>query len=226
MTFTLAITNYNRFQLLKESFAEVIDDPRIGEILIVDDCSEMVIFEQVMTLMAPKVKIVRQPVNRGMSLNKAHAVALSTHDWVILFDSDNSLSPDYLDALPEELYKDTIYMPSFAKPEFNFKKYEGLLFDVVNVKQYIRDPPFNVLLNCCNYVVHKETYGQVYREDSEVKGADTISMAKNWLKAGKDFYVVPGMEYNHRVHKGSEFMKNVDYNIKHAERIKREILSL
>lgn len=37
---TLALTHWNRFDMLCESFAQVIDDERIGEIVIVDDHSD------------------------------------------------------------------------------------------------------------------------------------------------------------------------------------------
>lgn len=228
MNFTLAITTYNRYELLKQSFAQVLNDPRIGEILILDDCSDWAIYTWVndLTNLHDKIKVVRQAVNRGMSLNKAHAVAMAAHEWVILFDSDNSLSPAYLDAIPEELFPDTIYMPSFARPEFNFQRYSGLMFDQVNVKTYIKDPMFDVMLNCCNYLVHKETYGKVYKYNPDIDAADTVNMAKNWLAAGNSFYVVPGMEYTHRVHKQSGFLANVNKNMKDAERIKKEIANL
>lgn len=36
---SLAITHYNRYEMVVESFAQVIDDVRLSEILIMDDCS-------------------------------------------------------------------------------------------------------------------------------------------------------------------------------------------
>lgn len=228
MTLTLALTTFNRYELLKESFAQVITDPRIDEILISDDESDWEIYTQVnsLTNLNDKIKVTRQLNNRGMGKNKADVVALSKNDFVVLFDSDNVITPSYLDALPDELFPDTIYMPSFARPEFNFRQYEGLLFDRENVGKYIKDPPFNVLLNCCNYVVPRLTYGEVYKFDPEVKGADTIAFNYRWLEAGYKFYVVPGMEYTHKVHRGSEFMKHVDYNMRHADKIKKMIMAL
>ena len=41
---TLAITTYNRIDMTVKSFAQVLDDPRITEIVIVDDHSTDQIF--------------------------------------------------------------------------------------------------------------------------------------------------------------------------------------
>lgn len=226
MKYTLAITTYQRFELLKESFAQVLTDPRIGEILILDDASDIYIYNQVKSLEGGKVKVIRQAVNRNMSRNKADAIAFAQFEWVIIFDSDNVISPAYLDAIPSELFGDTIYAPSFARPEFGFKQYEGLLFDRANVGKFINDPPFGVLLNCCNYLVNRDAYSAVYKYDPEVKGADTITFAYNWLNSGNKFYVVPDMEYYHRVHRGSGFMKDVNENMNWAEAMRKKIIDL
>jgi glycosyltransferase involved in cell wall biosynthesis len=228
MKLTLAITVFNRYDLLLESLSQVIDDPRIDEILICDDHSKDEYWNKIkeLPLLSPKIKVVRQLENRGMQENKSHAIGFSKHDWVIILDSDNKIDKSYLDAIPNELFADTIYMPDFAKPQFSFKKYSGLIFNKSNIKNFINDPPLSVLLNCCNYLVNKNEYLSVYKKDPSIDGADTVNMAKNWLAAGKNFFVVPDMEYDHRVHKESQFLKDVNKNMDDAERIKKEIRQL
>jgi hypothetical protein len=117
-------------------------------------------------------------------------------------------------------------MPSEARPEFLFKQYSGLLFDKFLIKNYIKDPPFGSLLNCCNYLLNKDEYLKAYKHNPNIDGADTINMAKNWLAAGNNFYVVPGMHYRHLVHRQSQFLKEVDKNMRDAERIRKEISNL
>lgn len=228
MKLTLAITNYNRYELLTKSYAEVIDDPRITEVLIMDDHSDSDIFKLVHDLRNthPKVRVVRQTVNRGMMQNKADAIALSRNNWVIIFDSDNIIRKNYLDAIPENLNTDTIYLPDFAAPHFNYQMFAGWQVTALNVKRFVLDDNGNMCLNTCNYLVHRDTYGQVYRNNPKMKGTDTIYMAYLWLSAGKCFYVVPGMTYYHRVHAGSGFMADVDYNMKKAEETRKLIAAL
>lgn len=228
MKLTLAITNYNRYELLLKAYAEVIDDPRISEVLIMDDHSDPDIFKLVHELRTthPKIRVIRQTVNRGMMQNKADAIAFSKNEWVIIFDSDNIIRKDYLDAIPETLDSGTIYLPDFAAPNFNYQMFGGWEVTSLNVKRFVLDDNGNLCLNTCNYLVHRDTYGKVFKNNPEMKGTDTIYMAYLWLTAGKKFYVVPGMSYYHRVHPGSGFMADAAYNMKKSEEVRKLIAAL
>lgn len=223
---TLALTNYNRYEMLLESFAQVIDDDRITEIVISDDCSRRDISEKIAWhfLANKKVKLFYNEKNVGMSMNKKLAVERSTNEWVILFDSDNIIDPTYIDALEQILLRDdTIYCPEFARPNFDYTIYSRYFYHAKNIKQFIQEPMFNCCMNTANYVVNREKYLQVYKEDKRIKGTDTIHFNKLWLEAGYKFFVVPNMQYEHKVHDGSEFIKHMDYNMKMAEKIKQQI---
>ena len=227
MNLSLCITTFNRFELLKESYAQVIDDPRISEIIIVDDCStEPGIKEKVNSLAGGKVKVFHQAQNRGMSRNKADAISYASNEWCIIFDSDNVITPDYLDAIPVYLSSDTIYCPSFAKPEFDFRFHEGKFYDQKKSAREIRLDGYNVAMNCCNYLVHRDTYMAVYKFNPAHIASDTIWHAYNHLKAGGSFYIVPGMHYYHRVHKGSGFLQGVDHNMRMQAEVRKMIMEL
>jgi glycosyltransferase involved in cell wall biosynthesis len=237
---TLAITVYNRYDLLLESFSQVIDDSRIDEILICDDHSKDEYWNKIKELpaLSPKIKVVRQLENRNMSVNKRDAIFHSKNDWVIIFDSDNVIGEDYLDALESEgeLLTRFIYCPSFAKPNFDYRKLERRVFSVSRVFPDNRGslgvrPDFNdtataCLFNTCNYVVNRSEYLKVWEENKYVKSADTIWFNYLWLKAGNYFTVLPRMEYAHLVHKNSGFMQEVDYNMKKAQEIQKLIMAL
>lgn len=234
MKLTLSITTYNRYELLLESFANVIDDHRIDEILIMDDCSEELYWKKIKELpnFNPKIKVVRQLANRGMSVNKRDAIFHSKNEWVILFDSDNVIGKDYLDAFEsgsswvfDHPTPNFIYCPSFAKPTFDYRKYQGRVFDTAS-KPNLYDPSCNCLFNTCNYIVNRGEYLKVWEENKQMKGSDTIWFNYLWLKSGKIFTVVPNMHYFHRVHEGSGFMQDADYNMKKAEEIKKLIMNL
>lgn len=228
MTYTLAITTYNRYEMLLESFAQVIGDDRISEILILDDCSEIDYWNKIKDLGSynPKIKVIRQMKNRGMAVNKRDAVAYSLNDWVILFDSDNIISSAYLDAIPENLFNDTIYIPDFARPNFDFQAFSGMRINGKVAAKNIKDSVFNMMLNCCNYLVPRDRYVSTFKEDTTVKGSDTIAFAYNWMRNGNWFEVVKGMEYFHRVHKDSGFLADASYNLKKAEFTRKLIMAL
>lgn len=234
MKLSLAITSYNRYDLTIESFAQVIDDARIDDIVILDDASTDGSYEKLRDHFAgnEKVRVIRQAQNRGMSLNKRDAIALAKNEWVIIFDSDNTLTRAYLDYLQlfgTNLGAKFILCPDNAKPEFSYKILRNEIIDSKSVSNLLsgeKGKQTNLLLNTCNYVVNRTEYLKVYEHNANMLGTDTIWFNYLWLKSGNSFYVVPGMEYDHRVHQGSGFLKDVDYNMKQSEKIKNLILAL
>jgi glycosyltransferase involved in cell wall biosynthesis len=230
MNLSLCITTYNRFELLKESYAQVIDDRRISEIIIVDDCStEPGIKEKVNSLAGGKVKVFHQVKNRGMAENKMCAISYASNDFAIILDSDNSLGVGYIDAIyanESKMSNKVILSPEFAYPEFDFRKYSGQFIDRHSAKKFMNDPMFRCFLNCCNYCVPKNTYIKTYQHDPAVKETDTIAFNYHWLNAGYSFYMAPGCKYNHLVHKNSGFLKNIDYNMVKAKEFENKIMQL
>lgn len=228
MELSLCITTFNRFTYLPESFAQVINHPRITEIILMDDCSDMETFKQVEGLksLSPKIKVYRQAANRGMGRNKADAISYAENEWALIFDSDNIIGEDYINALPIDLMQQVIYQPDAAMPHFDFRKFRGGGYRADKIRNLIKQPMFNTMLNACNYVVHRDEYIRIYQENPEHKASDTVWMAYLWLKAGNGFYVVPRMEYFHRVHDQSGFLADVDYNMKKSEEVRKLIMQL
>lgn len=230
MSISLCLTNFNRFEMLIESFEQVIDDNRISEIIISDDSSNDGSYEKLEYFFRnnDKVKLFRNLENIGMSLNKKLAIQRASNSTCILFDSDNVISVDYLDSIAESdlSSSEVINVPEFAYPDFNFTKYSGKYISSKEAKCFMTDPMFRCLLNCCNYVVNRKSYLEVYKYDETVRQADTIAFNYRWLQKGYSFYVVPGMRYFHRVHKNSGFLENINYNMQQAKYFENKILEL
>lgn len=213
---SLCITTYNRIELLYESFAQVLNDPRVSEIVIVDDASDKIITRGSITEFTQKhgkIKAFFNKKNLDCYRNKREAISKATNEWVIIFDSDNIITTSYIDRI-ESLFTaglnpKTIYQPSFAKPHFNFTKYESFLIDKSNVGKYMVDPMFGTMLNAMNYFVNRDEYLKVWDGSVDPVTSDSIYQNYNWLKAGNSIYVVPGLEYEHRVHNGSHYQNNV-----------------
>lgn len=250
MKLSLCITTFNRFDLLKESYAQVIDDPRISEIIIVDDCSsEPGIKEKVNSLAGGKVKVFHQVENRGMSRNKADAISYASNEWAIIFDSDNIIGTDYLDAfyslaiegdalnefgkiVPIEKF---IFCPDFAKPTFDYRDFKignggiGIRSGIYGARECaheIKNDSFNCLLNTCNYIVNRDFYLKTYQYNPDHIASDTIWHNYNHLRAGGLLIVVPGMQYEHRTHKGSGFLQGVDHNMRMQAEVRKMIMEL
>lgn len=211
-TISLCITTYERYELLIECFNQVLHDPRISEIVIVDDCSDPQLFQKIKLFCDPyaKIKLTRNAVNIDCYRNKRKAISLSTNDWGVIFDSDNTITKEYLDKIfaIEFWEPDTVYQPTYAKPVFNFNEYAGHLITKHNVSGYMGKHMFDTSLNAMNYFVNTEEYLRVWDGNVNPHTSDSIYQNYNWLKEGNRIKFVEGLEYDHRIHDGSHYQKN------------------
>lgn len=230
MKLSLAITTYNRLSLTIASFAQVIDDNRINDIVVLDDASTDGSHKKLVEYFKdiPKVRVIRQVQNRGMSVTKRDAIALCRNSAVVIFDSDNKLEKGYLDALEAvgEFSENTLYLPIAANPRFDYRKYSGIAVTANNIGKFMNDEMFRCALNTCNCLVDRDYYTKTFIEDPKIGCADTINHIYNHLKIGGKLFFVPGMEYFHLVGPQSGFLENADYNIKKAKEIENKIMLL
>jgi glycosyltransferase involved in cell wall biosynthesis len=217
-TLSIVIPTYNRYEMTLESFAQVVDDVRVDEIVIVDDCSTDGSWGQFWTWWGfcsdsqqNKIKLFRNDANQDCYKNKQIAISHATNDWCILLDSDNIIGIDYLDALFSipRWEEDTIYQPVFAKPHFNFTHLAGKFIDKANAKDYIQDDKFTTALNAMNFCINKNTYLNAFNPDIIPVTSDSIYLAYRLLEQGNKYYFVPGLEYEHRVGHASHYTTNV-----------------
>lgn len=206
---SVCLTNFNREQLLYESIEQILDDERISEIVISDDVSEYGLYTRVVDHYKAytKVKIYRNEKNLDCYLNKHKAVSLATNEWVLLIDSDNVFSKEFIDRLfkekedcyGSEWYEKVIYQPSFAKPHFDFTAFEDVSIWKDNVHLYMLMHQFQTLLNANNNFFHRETWLKIFDTTLDPVTSDSIYQNYRWLEAGNSIYVVPGLTYEHRV---------------------------
>lgn len=208
---TLCLTNYNRTDLLYESYRQLINDDRISEIVISDDHSNDEVYNTILwqAKAIHKVKIYRNETNLDCYRNKRQAVKHATNEWVIIGDSDNIFTPEYVDRLfTKEWEVDTLWQPSFARPHFNFKAYMGHYISRRNVSGYMGDDTFKTMLNAMNYFVNRDEFLRVWDGSVDPVTSDSIFQNYNWLKAGNSIYICPGLEYDHKIHDGSHYQNN------------------
>lgn len=200
---SLSIPTYNRYELLINSFINVIGDERIAEIAISDDASRADIYERVRGFVSglPKIKLYRNPENQDCYKNKMTSLLYATNDWCILFDSDNELDGSYLDKIfnIQKWEENTAYLPSFAAPHFDYRRYEGFEITSGNVSRFMHDPTFTTMLNTHNHFVNRRFYLKCWDGSINPYTSDSIYMNYQYLKNGGKLYVVPGLTYKHRV---------------------------
>ena len=212
---SLAITTYNRCGLTIKSFEQVVNNDLVGEIVIVDDCSNMRMYNRLCVLTGNnKVKIYRNSETLGAYLNKREVISRCTYDWVILFDSDNIIKNNYIliaDKLSKEA--DVIYIPELSYKENCEISIDNREFTETISKKNVRfDPKFLMLLNNGNWLVNRKRYLEVYDNtdgDPGCYAADSIYISYLWLKAGNRIKTIPA-NYIHRIHAGSYWNNNAE----------------
>jgi len=209
--FSLCFTNYNRSDLLFQSFEQIINDERINEIVISDDNSRPDVLEKIYFRFkdVPKVKIFRNEKNVDCYFNKKLAVERATNEWVALLDSDNIFGSDYVNRIETMIVaginSKTLYQPEFARPHFDFRHLSGQLLNRHNIAQFMDNRSTDTMLNAMNYFVNRSEYLRIFDPYTNPVTSDSIYHNYRWLEAGNSIYVVPSLQYDHRVdNHGSE----------------------
>jgi len=217
---SVAITHYERPEILAVALKNIFKDERVSEIVILDDGSSLSSVSYCIKNLKDfkvKVKFFRRAENLGPFATKIQACSLCSNAWCILLDSDNTIFDSYLDAIfsLETWDQETIYCPGFAFPNFDFRVYGDSLFDfndICNLQKTTDASRFNPFINDCNYFLNVKEFTEVLEPYIKIKpqAADTILLNYLWLSDGKKLRVLPNASYYHRVHPKSNWILSPD----------------
>jgi glycosyltransferase involved in cell wall biosynthesis len=201
----------------------VLDNPLISEIVIADDFSDEVVYDELRNLIGslnnPKIKLLRNHKNLGPLMNKYFVVTKAKCDWCIMLDSDNIIDNTYVEKIHALTKKeDTIYCPEILYKEgkevinFDYRQFIGLTVDKYVAKRNIKNKFFECWLNTGNFFFNKYRYMKAIEEnvlDFELGTSDSVYFNYLWLIHGGRLQLVPGLNYVHRIHKGSWYKNNL-----------------
>lgn len=206
--FSFAVTAYEEMcdarrqgHRLLEAIQPAQAHDAIEEIVVVDDGSSD--FDRLAEFLKgqPKVHCYHNFQNQGVFANKIEAIAWTTGEWVITCDSDNRMGKAFLDRVTSVAVNPRCwYCPSFAKPEFDYRKligsyslntpgYLALMekwtpgcakdtHDFQNIGAIMDKPMFECAMNTGNQTVHRDSFMQVF---GKYRGKRADLMMPNWL---------------------------------------------
>lgn len=221
---SLAITNYNRSGFVVESFIEVLHNPHITEIVIVDDCSDVKILDNLKQIISclntDKIKVYRNEERLGVFANKCRSVELSTNEGVIMFDSDNVISNDYVNTMASlskeaDVYycPETLYDISGEKVQWEYSEFNDIYITRDTVTKFIYNENYQTFLNSGNGFVNRKFFLEVIRLIDEpvddICSGDSAYLNYLWLLKGGRTSIVKGVSYRHRMHGDSWYIKHV-----------------
>ena len=203
----IAVPTYNRAAMTLNVFRSVLEDPRVSAVAVSDDDSYLNVYRDLEAHVGilDKVTLARNDHNLGSWGNKRKAIELCQAKYVALIDSDNVIRQDFVDALfaLSVWHKDVLYAPVSGGPVLDYSKYSGLVVDRQNIKHWLSESLFQMVLNTGNFFVHRESYLEVSDGPAETSYAsDGIYFLYRWLASGRMLYVTPKLCYLHLIHHG------------------------
>lgn len=217
MKISIAIPFYNTSRYLRQALKLGLQDDRVSEIVIVDDCSKQEEYEKLREITKPysKVKVCRNIMNVGELRNTYTAFCFCSNAWVITLHGDNYLLPEYIDAIYKIpiWQKDIIYCPAYGNHKgIDYRQFAGQCFHRYNIGEFFEEHPavIGTFLNTGNNFGHRFSFLEIATRILDFPKKAYIDGVFNyeWLKSGHFLCVVEGMNYVHRMHKNSAWRVN------------------
>ena len=92
---TVVMPVYNEEATICEIIRMVLDRPEVGELLVIDDASKDKSWDELQKFKDnPRVKLLKQEVNRGKGAAIIRGFAAASKDYVIVQDADFEYTPE------------------------------------------------------------------------------------------------------------------------------------
>jgi len=216
MSISVCIPTMRRFSFLKESIPQYLGNPHVTEVVVTDETGEdyAAITE---AFSHPKLRVYQNERRLGSVENKQRAASYATSDFIAIIDSDNFADVQYFEAFKHyvsrhEVTDTMVFLPSAAKPNFYYNQFIGRVLNKHTVRQYW--PEIETCLNTMNMMISRK-FLATFNIMADKPICDRTSGAWDALyfslyalfHMNATLVVVPGMEYEHRIHDGSWFME-------------------
>jgi hypothetical protein len=232
---SLCITTLNRFDnfLSKslDNYLEYLNNNLIDEIIISDENGNdyekiQEKYKEILKI-TPKFKIYKNEEKLGVFKNKLKVCSYASNEYIALIDSDNFPDEKYFETIKKYIEtnhkkfpKNIIMAPSRSinhndSPYLNYKEFENQIITKSNIKQYLPNIKFQVLLNTGNYIISKNIIENIeynkYLMDI-ISGCDVVffNLLSFMQYPDLELHIIEGLEYLHTEHtesKDGEFYK-------------------
>lgn len=219
VSISVCIPTMNRFSFLKESIPKYLANPHVTELVIVDETGEDYVAITA-AFSHPKLRVYQNESRLGMLKNKLRAASYATSDFIAILDSDNFADASYFEGFKKffsshSLSASCLFLPCAAKPNFNYREWIGTPITRNNINNLY--PHIDTCMNTMNSIISREflstfdilsdtpVCNEIGCYDSKYFALYTMFHMNGTL------FVVPDMEYEHRVHDES------GYTLTHTE---------
>jgi hypothetical protein len=104
LKFSIVIPAYNREKFIERAVGSCLAQPHPAfEVIVVDDASVDATPAIVSRIEDPRLRLVVQPVNRGVAAARNLGISHARGEWIIALDSDDELTPNALELMDAEI---------------------------------------------------------------------------------------------------------------------------
>lgn len=208
---SVVIPVYNHFDHLEECLTSLAGQGRVSlELVCVDDASPDDRVRQLMRALSdrlPHLKVIMQPVNRGISRSQNDAVAVATGEFVAFLDCDDALVPGALEVLAgcvqdhpdvDYFFTDRLDVDEAGRVvrTARYGGYDNLHF---RGQEHIRADLLDGMVASHLKVIRRSSYVEAGGCDDAFSGVQDWALALAIAQRGKLHYVNQPL-YRHRVH--------------------------
>ncbi|MFY2557699.1 glycosyltransferase [Corallococcus terminator] len=211
---SVLITNHNLGRFLPETLASVADSdyPEI-EVIIVDDASTGAFDHEVLNRIeeacasgASGVKLIRNPVNRGLPASRNIGLRAATGDYILPLDADDCISPTFIRMAVEALERHRefdVVVPSTGYFDSDEARAQRRFIDYA---LFIGDCPSLGMvanrLSCATSLMRGSVFERM-RYTEEMTSYEDWDLYLRLAHAGHRFLVTNALHFHYRRRKGS-----------------------
>jgi len=231
ITISLCIPTMNRYdKFLQYSIPKYIEDENINEIIICDETGED--YQKIKdNFNNDKLKVFKNDMKLGCFKNKMNVASKATCEYICIFDSDNFADKNYFISFKKFILDNnyplnSVYLPSFAKPNFDYRWFINKEITNYNVKEILENSKnstnkgctLDVLLNTMNCIIPNNFLDKYdilndkpWCDACLAYDSEYFSLYSLYIM-NANLYCVDGMEYEHRVHDGSHYCEMAGFS--------------
>ncbi|TQF11354.1 glycosyltransferase [Myxococcus llanfairpwllgwyngyllgogerychwyrndrobwllllantysiliogogogochensis] len=211
---SVLITNHNLGRFLPETLASIADSnyPEI-EVIIVDDASTGAFDHEVLGRIeeatqsgSSGVKLIRNPVNRGLPASRNIGLRAATGDYILPLDADDCISPTFIRLAVEALERHRefdVVVPSTGYFDSDEGRAQRRFIDYA---LFIGDCPSLGMvanrLSCATSLMRRSLF-ETLRYNEEMTSYEDWDLYLRLAHAGHRFLVTNALHFHYRRRKGS-----------------------
>ena len=202
---SIIIPTYNTEKYIEKCIQSVLEQTYTDyEIIIVDDCSTDNSMDVVARFKDPRIKVIKNEINRGPSYSRNRGIQLSKGDFIAILDSDDWWTPNRLEVMmdfieshhADVLFDNVLYIrEGEEKPYTTYYQFKGITVD--KAQQVTPEYFVNNDLGILKAIIRKEIImdHSIQYEESITYGEDFIFYLEIITKTTKVWLLKEGYYY-------------------------------